>query len=81
VQILKLGDQASDVVKLQKRLLELELNPGSVDGKYGPKTETSLKQFQSNQGFLADGVAGSETLAAFPGNFWAGHFYHTGRSS
>jgi hypothetical protein len=68
VQILKLGASGSDVVKLQKRLLELGLNPGSADGKLGPKTETSLKQFQSNQGFLADGVAGSETLAAlFPG--------------
>ena len=68
MQILKLGASDSDVVKLQKRLLELGLNPGSADGKFGPKTETSLKQFQSNQGFLADGVAGSETLAAlFPG--------------
>ena len=81
MQILKLGASGSDVVKLQKRLLELGLNPGSADGKFGPKTETALKQFQSNQGFLADGVADSETLAAFPGNFWDGHFYHTGRSS
>jgi len=81
VQILKLGASGSDVVKLQKRLLELGLNPGSADGKFGPKTETALKQFQSNQGFLADGVAGPETLAAFPGNFWDRHFYHTGRSS
>ncbi|HEY9295190.1 MAG TPA: peptidoglycan-binding protein [Phormidium sp.] len=68
MQILKLGASGSDVVKLQKRLLELGLNLGSADGKFGPKTETSLKQFQSNQGFLADGVAGPETLAAlFPG--------------
>jgi hypothetical protein len=68
VQILKLGASGSDVVKLQKRLLELGLNLGSADGKFGPKTKTSLKQFQSNQGLLADGVAGPETLAAlFPG--------------
>ena len=81
MQILKLGALGSEVVKLQKRLLELGLNPGNPDGKFGQKTETSLKLFQSNQGFLADGVAGSETLAAFPGNFWARHFYPTGRSS
>jgi len=81
VQILKLGASGSHVVKLQKRWLELGLNLGSADGKFGPKTETSLKPFQSNQGFLAEGVAGSETLAAFPGNFWDRHFYHTGRSS
>jgi peptidoglycan hydrolase-like protein with peptidoglycan-binding domain len=32
VQILKLGASGSDVVKLQKRLLELGLNLGSADG-------------------------------------------------
>ena len=68
MQILKLGASGSDVVKLQKRLLELGFNPGSADGKFGQKTETSLKQFQSNQGFLANGIAGAETLLAlFPG--------------
>ena len=68
MQTLKLGASGSDVVKLQKRLLELGLNPGSADGKFGPKTETSLKQFQSNKGFLSDGIAGPKTLAAlFPG--------------
>ncbi|TAG63628.1 MAG: hypothetical protein EAZ25_23845 [Oscillatoriales cyanobacterium] len=68
VQTLKLGASGSDVVKLQKRLLELGLNLGSADGKFGPKTEASLKQFQTNQKFLANGIAGPETLAAlFPG--------------
>ncbi len=45
MKILKLGASGPDAVKLQKRLLELGLNPGSADGKFGPKTETSLKQF------------------------------------
>ncbi|MEG4317977.1 MULTISPECIES: peptidoglycan-binding protein [unclassified Microcoleus] len=68
MQTLKLGASGSDVVKLQKRLLELGLNPGTADGKFGPKTEASLKQFQTNQKFLANGIAGPETLAAlFPG--------------
>jgi hypothetical protein len=68
VKTLKLGASGSDVVKLQKRLLELELNSGSADGKFGPKTETALKQFQTNQRFLVDGIAGPKTLAAlFPG--------------
>ncbi|MCC3508056.1 MAG: peptidoglycan-binding protein [Microcoleus sp. PH2017_17_BER_D_A] len=54
MQTLKLGASGSDVVKLQKRLLELGLNPGPADGKFGPKTEASLKQFQTNQKFLAN---------------------------
>ena len=68
MKTLKLGASGSDVVKLQKRLLELELNSGSADGKFGPKTEAAVKEFQSNKGFLADGIAGPKTLAAlFPG--------------
>lgn len=68
MQTLKLGASGADVVKLQKRLLELGLNPGPADGKFGPKTEASLKQFQTNQKFLANGIAGPKTLAAlFPG--------------
>ncbi|MEG4803499.1 peptidoglycan-binding protein [Microcoleus sp. ARI1-B5] len=68
MQTLKLGASGSDVVKLQKRLLELGLNSGGADGKFGPKTEAAVKQFQSNKGFLVDGVAGPKTLAAlFPG--------------
>jgi len=68
MQTLKLGASGSDVVKLQKRLLELGLNSGSADGKFGPKTEAAVKQFQSNQGLVTDGVAGVKTLTAlFPG--------------
>ncbi|NJK73161.1 MAG: hypothetical protein HC942_02050 [Microcoleus sp. SU_5_6] len=68
MQTLKLGASGSDVVKLQKRLLELGLNSGSADGKFGPKTETAVKQFQKDKGLLVDGIAGQKTLAAlFPG--------------
>lgn len=68
MQTLKLGASGSDVVKLQKGLLELGLNLGSADGKFGPKTEAALKQFQTNKGLLADGIAGVKTLTAlFPG--------------
>lgn len=68
MKILKLGASGSDVVKLQKRLLELGLNSSRADGKFGPKTEAALKEFQSNQGLVADGIAGDRTLTAlFPG--------------
>jgi Putative peptidoglycan binding domain len=68
VQTLKIGASGSDVVKLQKRLLELGLNLGNADGKFGPKTEAALKQFQSNQGFSPNGIADTKILTAlFPG--------------
>ncbi|MCU0542108.1 MAG: peptidoglycan-binding protein [Oscillatoriaceae cyanobacterium Prado104] len=45
------------MVRLQKCLLvELGLSAGLADGKFGPKTEASLKQFQTNKGLLAGGM-------------------------
>ena len=46
MQILKLGASGSDVVKLQKRLLELGLNPRRADGKFGPKLKHPSNNFR-----------------------------------
>jgi putative chitinase len=53
--LLKLGSTGDDVVKLQKKL--------GVDpiGKFGPKTETAVKSWQSANGLSADGVVGDGT--------------------
>jgi putative chitinase len=55
--LLKLGSTGDDVVKLQKKL--------GVDpiGKFGPKTETAVKSWQSANGLSADGVVGDGTWA------------------
>ncbi len=53
--LLKLGSTGEDVVKLQKKL--------GVDpiGKFGPKTETAVKEWQSSHGLSADGIVGDGT--------------------
>ena len=53
--LLKLGSTGEDVIKLQKKL--------GVDpiGKFGPKTEAAVKQWQSANGLGADGIVGDGT--------------------
>lgn len=45
------------------RLLQSKINT-SVDGDFGPKTESALKAFQKSKGLVADGVAGQYTYEA-----------------
>ena len=55
--LLKLGSEGEDVKKLQAKL--------GVDpvGKFGPKTETAVKAWQSANGLTADGIVGDGTWA------------------
>jgi putative chitinase len=55
--LLKLGSTGDDVVKLQQKL--------GVDpiGKFGPKTEAAVKDWQSANGLTADGIVGPGTWA------------------
>ena len=55
--LLKLGSTGDDVVKLQKKL--------GVDpiGKFGPKTESAVKSFQTKNGITPDGIVGDGTWA------------------
>ena len=59
--LLKLGSTGDDVVKLQNKL--------GVDpiGKFGPKTETAVKAWQSQNGLSADGIVGDKTWGVIMG--------------
>lgn len=60
------GSSGPDVVLCQEDLIQLgyDLNPYGADGKFGTKTETAVKAFQSSQGLKADGIVGRGTWAA-----------------
>ena len=58
MEILKLGSKGEDVKVLQS-FLKLP-----VDGIFGPKTETAVKEWQSNYGIKPDGIVGPKTQAA-----------------
>lgn len=53
---LKIGSEGEDVKRLQTAL------GIKADGKFGPGTETALKNWQKNNGLDADGIAGQKTL-------------------
>jgi putative chitinase len=59
--ILKLGSEGEDVKKLQ---IKLGVDP---IGKFGPKTETAVKAWQSQNGLSADGIVGDKTWGVIMG--------------
>jgi peptidoglycan hydrolase-like protein with peptidoglycan-binding domain len=45
--------------------MAMGINPGSIDGVFGPKTEAAVKQCQERCGVTADGIWGPGSQAAF----------------
>ena len=56
------------VKELQRQLHHLGLEPGMVDGRYGPLTTEAVKQFQEAHNLPADGIADPETLSQIKHN-------------
>ena len=54
----------ADVSHLQMTLNVLGFSCGKVDGYYGPHTEAAVREFQSNAGLYADGMAFQDTFDA-----------------
>lgn len=55
------------VRRVQAWLTAKGYHPGAVDGVYGPQTAHAVRQFQADQGLVADGEVGRATLEAMPG--------------
>lgn len=71
----KLGDRSlylqsapmmrgDDVATLQSRLTDMGFDCGRVDGIYGERTESSVREFQRSAGIKSDGRCGPETIIA-----------------
>ena len=71
----KLGDRSlylqsallmrgDDVATLQGRLTDMGFNCGRVDGVFGPRTESSVREFQQSGGVMVDGKCGPATITA-----------------
>jgi len=54
-----------DVLDLQRRLTELGFDSGRLDGLFGPRTDTAVREFQRSVGELADGTCGPSTFRSF----------------
>lgn len=61
------GAQGEDVKAIQEKLAAAGYDVGEIDGKFGPKTERALKQYQRDHGLQVDGIAGPRTYDSFNG--------------
>jgi len=52
----------SDIVKLQNKLNELGYDVGGADGIMGPATREGIRQFQAQNGLVADGFPSPSTV-------------------
>lgn len=55
------GSKGKEVRVLQHLLKELEYFKGSLDGEYGPGTQTAVAKFQESKGLEANGIADAKT--------------------
>lgn len=56
--------RGDDVRALQRRLNVLGFDPGREDGIFGEQTAQAVRDFQTNVGLQADGIAGATTIDA-----------------
>ncbi|MBQ7866958.1 MAG: peptidoglycan-binding protein [Clostridia bacterium] len=66
--IMRVGDENSDVKKLQKALDILGYYDGEIDGKYGKGTTAAVKAYQKDKKLTADGYAGERTVKSIFGS-------------
>ena len=62
--VMKVGASGDRVVQVQQRLQELGYFKSKATGYYGSVTQKAVKQFQQNNGLVADGVIGPNTEQA-----------------
>lgn len=57
------GNSFGNVAAVQARLSTLGYYTSTVDGKWGSRTNSAVKRFQSDNGLKADGAVGSATAS------------------
>lgn len=62
--LLQRGSTGEPVRELQTALKSAGMYLGAIDGIYGPKTASAVRQFQQMAGVAVDGIVGPETQSA-----------------
>jgi peptidoglycan hydrolase-like protein with peptidoglycan-binding domain len=58
------GESGPRVEHLQKLLRVAGLDPGPIDGVFGPTTEAAVRAYQQKVGLPVDGIAGPKLMGA-----------------
>lgn len=61
---LKLGSRGSAVTALQDQLRSRGFDPGTSDGKFGPRTADAVRRFQASRNLEVDAKVGPNTTRA-----------------
>lgn len=65
--VLRQGAHGANVKRLQRLFVMMKaLSPGDIVGRFGPRTEQAVKDFQSGNGLTVDGVVGPATWGKLP---------------
>ena len=64
MEMLRNGSRGDAVLALQKKLMAMGINPGPIDGVFGPKTHDAVERYQEQKGLQVDGIAGPETFTS-----------------
>jgi peptidoglycan hydrolase-like protein with peptidoglycan-binding domain len=65
--VLRNGSTGDDVRRLQRVLVMMKsLAFEQIDGVFGPKTESAVRDVQAAEGLTVDGVVGPQTWGALP---------------
>jgi peptidoglycan hydrolase-like protein with peptidoglycan-binding domain len=59
--VLRVGSTGLPVRRAQKRMSLVGFDVGGVDGRYGPKSESAVKDLQQRFQITVDGVVGPQT--------------------
>ena len=62
MRVLRQGDKGADVKRWQHFLIGLGFDPGTADGKFGPRTHMASVQFQARHGLVPDGIVANRTI-------------------
>lgn len=62
--MIRSGAKGSTVLSIQKELKAAGINPGPLDGEFGPKTQAAVKAYQKKHHLEVDGIVGPKTWKA-----------------
>ncbi len=65
METLRLGSRGPNVKLIQSLLLRIGYDPGVVDGIFGQQTREAVREFQVDNGLVADGIVGPATWGRF----------------